>query len=110
MKGIYRMSECFVKQIEYIECSGKHDRGASRMVRILPKMKGIYRMQEYIQNKKEYIDIYYKMNKHIISKKRSEVMKCVFCDRNYTKRHKARHQKSLYCLEKQKELKNNNVE
>jgi len=63
-----------------------------------------------IRNKKEYLNIYYQMNKHIISKKRSEVMKCVFCDRNYTKRHKARHQKSLYCLEKQKELKNNNVE
>ena len=64
-----------------------------------------------IRSRKEYIEIYYKMNKHIIAKKRSEIFKCVFCDRNYTKRHKARHQKSLYCLEKQKEKqKNNNVE
>ena len=67
-----------------------------------------------IRPKKEYIETYYKMNKQKILRERSEVLKCVFCGRNYTKRHKRRHQRSNYCLAKQQEIqeefdKNNNV-
>ena len=68
-----------------------------------------------IRPKKEYIETYYKMNKQRILRERSEVFKCVFCGKNYTKRHKRRHQRSFYCLEKQKEIQkelqeNNNIQ
>tara|TARA_R110002074_G_scaffold362599_1_gene535710 strand:+ start:2334 stop:2816 length:483 start_codon:yes stop_codon:yes gene_type:complete len=60
-----------------------------------------------IRNKKEYLETYYKMNKQRILRERSEVLKCVFCDKNYTKRHKRRHQRSNYCLSKQNKLQEN---
>tara|TARA_R100000654_G_scaffold30071_1_gene54662 strand:- start:1764 stop:2246 length:483 start_codon:yes stop_codon:yes gene_type:complete len=67
-----------------------------------------------IRCKKEYHENYYKMHKQQILREKGRVLECEFCGCDYTKRHKTRHQRSLYCLEAQKEIqkeiqKNNNI-
>ena len=58
-----------------------------------------YRTLEDKKNQKDKADQIYKIkNKSLINKKASEVIKCDHCDKTYTKRNKATHQKTKYCI------------
>ena len=58
-----------------------------------------YRTLEDKKNQKDKADkIYRTKNKSKINEKANEVIKCDHCDKTYTKRNKATHQKTKYCI------------
>ena len=54
-----------------------------------------------IRYKGEYDKLYYRQNRTKINNRRKQHYECEFCFKLYSLRHKARHQKSKYCISKQ---------
>lgn len=53
-----------------------------------------------IRSRKERQHTYYRANRQEILKQRGAVCICEICGKNYTRRHKTRHQRSKFCLSK----------